>query len=152
MALLGVGLERCFPKVPKYGCFVCNAEAHIQIKKSIVRATFLLLASLSLFLIVMSTTWNPSLQPTFVPTKADLMPSTLVLGMGVGTFTTIVMAVVLLFVFCLSGPCVVEKKLVWRIVSVLVCTLVFLILLYAPREPLYETSEPLTTVSRRIQY
>ncbi len=100
----------------------------------------------------MSTTWNPSLQPTFVPTKADLMPSTLVLGMGVGTFTTIVMAVVLLFVFCLSGPCDVEKKLVWRILSVLVCTLVFLILLYAPREPLYETSEPLTTVSRRIQY
>jgi 4-amino-4-deoxy-L-arabinose transferase-like glycosyltransferase len=76
-----------------------------------------------------------------------MTPSTLVLGMGVGTFITIFFAVILLFIFCLSGPCDAERKIVWRSTSVVVFLAIFLGLLYAPREAMYAASEPQTEVS-----
>ena len=85
----------------------------------------------------MSSTFAPSLVPTYAPTLQDATPSSLVLGMGVGTFTIIVLSIALTIVWCLSMPCQLQSKLAWRAMSTTVFAVVFLILLFAPRESLY---------------
>ena len=84
--------------------------------------------------------------PTMAPTGLTPTPSTLVLGMGVGTFIVAFFAVVLAFVFCLSSPCDFERKLLWRIVSTIMFGIVFFVLLFAPRTDIYQSTETLTQV------
>lgn len=98
------------------------------------------------------TTINPSAIPTIAPTVLstlpDDVPSTLVLGMGAGTFTIIVLSVVLSFIWGFSIACELKKKIAFRGISTLLYGVVFIILVFSPRESRFEeNNEDLTKVS-----
>eukprot|EP01040_Poterioochromonas_malhamensis_P003647 gene3647-3897_t len=94
----------------------------------------------------MASTPSPSIMPTLAPTEADLTPSTLVVGMGVGTFTIIFLSVALAFVWCVSDGCGLNAKGFARCASTIVYAAVFLALVFAPRESKYQSTLPLTEV------
>jgi hypothetical protein len=85
---------------------------------------------------------NPTLSPTFSPTFSDEIPSTLVLGVGAGTFTILFFSFFLAIVWLLSATCEFGNKIAWRITSMLIYMLVLFILVFSPRESKYaDTSE-----------
>jgi hypothetical protein len=94
--------------------------------------------------------FNPTLTPTLSPSQGDVTPSSLVLGIGAGTFTIIVLSVALTAVWCISDGCGFNAKACSRCLSVLIYASVFLALVFAPRESKYESTQPETEVSDSI--
>ncbi|RYH13028.1 hypothetical protein EON65_36670 [archaeon] len=89
----------------------------------------------------------PTVSPTFLSTIPDDVPSTLVLGMGAGTFTIIVLSVVLAVIWGFSIACELKKKIAFRSISTVLYGVVFIILVFSPRESRYEENdEDLTKV------
>lgn len=86
---------------------------------------------------------SPTLIPTSAPTLETALPSSLVLGMGVGTFTIVVLSVALAIVWLVSIGCDSPRKAAWRIFSTIIYGVIFMTLVFAPREPQY----PSETVS-----
>lgn len=86
-----------------------------------------------------SPTLSPTLTSISTPStvSTSLNSSSLVLGMGVGTFLIIFFFVVLVFVFFLSFGCSSMQKFVWRSVSTIIFGIIFLCLALAPREDQY---------------
>lgn len=60
-----------------------------------------------------------------------------IVGIGYGTFTTLMFFIFILFVWLISDP--VESGVKWclRILTVLICTIGFLLMVYAEREERY---------------
>jgi len=64
-------------------------------------------------------------------------PSSLVLGMGVGTFIVAFFAILLFFVFLFSAPCSKTEKILWRGITFACFGVIILILIFAERESVY---------------
>lgn len=82
---------------------------------------------------------QPTHSPTFAPTFSDEVPSTLVLGMGAGTFAIIVLSVALFVIWTLSMTCDLPIKIAWRSLSTILYAAVFLTLVFSPRESQHNT-------------
>lgn len=68
-------------------------------------------------------------------------PTTRVMGLGVGIFLIAFFTATVLVMFAITTPCAVRPKLVCRTCSILWWVIVVLILLYAPRENTYLSTE-----------
>lgn len=89
-----------------------------------------------------SPTFNPTILPTLSPTQADLTPSTLIVGLGTGTFTIIFISAALAIVYCVSEGCGLTSKVCSRCISTILYGCIFLALVFAPRESRYQSSQP----------
>jgi lipid-A-disaccharide synthase-like uncharacterized protein len=69
------------------------------------------------------------------------VPSTRVLGLGVGIFLIIFFSICFIVVFLISTPCSVRPKLFWRGFASVSLGMIILLLIYAPRESAYESTD-----------
>ena len=83
----------------------------------------------------------PTVSPTVLSTLPDDVPSTLVLGMGAGTFTIIVLSVALAVIWGFSVACELKKKIAFRSISTILYGVIFIILVFSPRESRYEQND-----------
>ena len=70
-------------------------------------------------------------------------------GIGYGTFATLMFFIFILFVWLISDPIQSGIKWVWRFLTVLVCGIGFLLMVYAEREERYEGQGIIVKVGRR---
>jgi hypothetical protein len=97
------------------------------------------------------TTFSPTFPPTISATASPTVipitfsKSSLVMGIGAGTLTIIVLAVALAVVFCLSEGCERNDKTGSRVISSAIFGIIFLALIFAPREN--QTIDTTTTVT-----
>ena len=89
----------------------------------------------------------PTQMPTVTPAQGDLTPSSLVMGMGVGTLTIIILSAALFVVWCISDGCGFNAKACSRCLSTLIYVSIFLALVFAPRESQYQSTLPETEVT-----
>lgn len=59
-------------------------------------------------------------------------------GIGYGTFTTLMFFIFILFVWLISDPIESGLKWLWRSLTVLLCVILFLLMVYAERDARYE--------------
>eukprot|EP01039_Chlorochromonas_danica_P000312 gene312-334_t len=88
---------------------------------------------------------EPSFAPTFSPTYADNQPSSLILGIGPGTFAIIVLSVALAIIWGFSMTCDLPIQVACRGISTALYGAIFLILVFSPRESKYKQYEESTT-------
>lgn len=68
-------------------------------------------------------------------------PTTRVLGLGVGIFLIAFFSICFILVFLISTPCSVRPKLFWRGFATLSLSVLILLLVYAPRESTYVSTD-----------
>lgn len=86
-----------------------------------------------------NTTADPSYAPTIAPTALVLNSSALVLGIGSGTFVIIVLAVAVAIVWAISYGCTDRPKFCSRFISSTIFGIIFITLVFIPRENKYQT-------------
>lgn len=60
------------------------------------------------------------------------------IGIGYGTFTTLMFFIFILFVWLISDPIDSSLKWVWRFLATIVCLVLFLLMVFAEKEERYE--------------
>ena len=69
------------------------------------------------------------------------VPTSRVLGLGVGIFVIVFFTICFIVIFLISAPCSVRPKLFWRCFASVSLALIVLLLIYAPRESAYVSTD-----------
>lgn len=76
-------------------------------------------------------------------TQGELVenPATRVMGLGIGIFLIGFFSITLIVIFILTGPCSVRPQLFCRMFSTLALGVIILLLLFAPRQDQYQSTD-----------